>query len=134
MWLTPKSKLRDCTGQEHRGGLYDERPALHWREDAGLPDSFPRKDMNMATIAQTTPNSRVYNALYDDAHGYLTMDTEGVIWFRNSATDALTIITTANFEAVLKLGEVGLCETQALRDYWRGGPARIACSRQMEVA
>jgi hypothetical protein len=88
----------------------------------------------MTTVAQTTPSSRVYNALYDDEHGYLSMDTDGVIWFRNSVTEALTIITTANFEAVMKLGEVGLCETQALRDYWRGGAASIACNRQMETA
>jgi hypothetical protein len=55
----------------------------------------------MSTVAHNAPSSRVYNALYEDAHGYLSMDGEGTIWFRNSSTEALTVITTENFENLM---------------------------------
>jgi hypothetical protein len=73
---------------------------------------------------------RAFNSVLDDAHGILTMDDDGAIWFRNSTTDALTQITPAHVNFLSVNGEVGLSAVQYAADLRHGGPARIACSRQ----
>ena len=43
-------------------------------------------------------------------------DAHGEVWFRNSETDALTLVTPEMYPFVMPHGEVGLCDTQLLRD------------------
>jgi hypothetical protein len=87
----------------------------------------------MQTLSQVGTNRKprpAFNSVLDDAHGILTMDDDGAIWFRNSVTDTLTQITPAHVNFLSVNGEVGLSEVAYLADQRRGGPARIACSRQ----
>ena len=44
------------------------------------------------------------------------MDEHGAILFRNSETDALTTITPAHVNFLSVHGEIGLCDTQLIRD------------------
>ena len=73
-----------------------------------------------------------YSWLYED-HGILTQDDQGQVWFRNSETDELTAITPEHVNFLSVNGEIGLAECARLADARRGGPAAIACHRQMEV-
>jgi hypothetical protein len=86
----------------------------------------------MASVAQT-PRKAYYSWL-DDQHGILTQDAHGQVWFRNSATDALTAIKPEHYNFLSVNGEVGLAECARLADVRRGGAAAVACQRQMEVA
>jgi hypothetical protein len=69
-------------------------------------------------------------AWLDEDHGVLTQSDDGSIWFRNSSTDALTLITPEHVNFLSINGQVGLSEVAYLVDQRHGGPARIACSRQ----
>ena len=63
---------------------------------------------------------------YDD-HGILTMDEHGAVWFRNSESSALTLITPEMYPFVMPHGEIGLADTQLLRD----GDRVKKCSRTL---
>ena len=82
----------------------------------------------MAIVAAPAPksNKAFYAHLYDD-HGVLTMDEHGAVWFRHSETDALTLVTPEMYPFVMPHGEVGLCDTQLLRD----GDRVVKCSRTL---
>jgi hypothetical protein len=71
----------------------------------------------MAKVATQTKksNKAFYAHLYDD-HGVLTMDEAGAVWFRHSETEALTLITPEMYPFVMPHGEVGLADTQLLRE------------------
>jgi hypothetical protein len=89
----------------------------------------------MRTLPQPkAPRKAFYAIMDDDQHGVLTMDEHGAVWFRNEATNALTLITPEMYPFVQALGEVALAEAQKMDDVRRGGHAAIACNRVMVEA
>jgi hypothetical protein len=88
----------------------------------------------MSTVAQKHTPRKAYYAWLDEDHGILTQDDHGQVWFRNSATDALTAITPEHYNFLSVNGEVGLAECAKLADLRRGGYAAIACAREEGVS
>jgi hypothetical protein len=90
--------------------------------------------MNMATIVEN-PTSRkaprAYRAILRDEPGTLAK-VDGVITFYASGGQVIDI-EPEDCVWLTVLGEVGLSETQQLRDTMHGRAPRIACDRQMEV-
>ena len=88
----------------------------------------------MTTIAQrTTPRKAFYATLDNEQYGVLTQDEHGAVWFRDDATDALTLITPEMYPFVMAHGEVGLAEASYLATVREGGYAKVACSRVQEI-
>jgi hypothetical protein len=85
------------------------------------------------TTTPRKPAGKIFNAHLFDEHGYLSQDEHGQIIFTNGTTYERICIEPAVVNFLSVLGEVGICECQAIRDRMRGGPARIACSRLQEV-
>jgi hypothetical protein len=75
---------------------------------------------------------RSYFAHLFDESGVLAKVSGELVFFGDSGDITTVEPSMLNFLTVL--GEVGLAETQALLDRLHGGAARIACTRQMEVA
>ncbi len=90
----------------------------------------------MATVAASTtahkPARAYYAHLHDEAGALAKVD--GTIYFMASDTGALTAIEPEHCPFLTVLGEIGLCDTQAIMDKIHGGAAWIATHRQMEVA
>ena len=73
-----------------------------------------------------------YAHLYDESGALAKVD--GEILFMATATGALTAIEPEMCTFLTVLGEIGLCDTQAIMDRMHGGYVAIACSRNQEVA
>jgi hypothetical protein len=87
----------------------------------------------MDSIAQTTPARKAYYCHLDDAHGVLTQDDTGAIWFRDSETDALTLITPEHTPFLSVHGEIGVANAQYLADQRHGGYVALA-ARGRDIA
>ena len=89
----------------------------------------------MSVTPPTTTRKAFYAGLgryEDEIHGILTMDDDGVIWFREHGTSQLIHITPellATQELEVR-GEVGLADTQLLRD----GDRVLKCSKTLVAA
>jgi hypothetical protein len=84
----------------------------------------------MSTVAQPTTTGKsknVYYAWLDDAHGTLAYVNGEYVFMADDGR--LTILTPEHFPFVQCCGEVGLADTQQIRDRMRGGAAAIACTR-----
>jgi hypothetical protein len=86
----------------------------------------------MQTLPVPTKNVKAYYAFLDDTHGVLTK-VHGTMYFM-ADSGAITEIEPAHCPFLMPLGEVRLCETQAMMDQLHGRAAWIATHRQMEVA
>jgi hypothetical protein len=84
------------------------------------------------TVAQRTPPSKAYYCYLDDTHGVLAKIDGDILFLADDGT--LTVIEPIHGAFLMPLGECGLAETARILDHWHGGPARIACTRQQEVA
>jgi hypothetical protein len=83
-----------------------------------------------ATVTQKQTPSKAFYGFLEAEHGIFTM-LDGVVVFQASETGELRIVERGiDWQA---LGEVGLCETQAIMDRLHGGFWQIACARLMEV-
>jgi hypothetical protein len=84
----------------------------------------------MATVAHPTTTDKsqnVYYAWLDNAHGTLAKVDNEYIFMADDG--CLTTLTPEHFPFVQCCGEVGLADTQHIRDRMRGGAAAIACAR-----
>jgi len=89
----------------------------------------------MATLTVSPTQSktpRAYYAILDETHGSLAR-VDSTIYFMSDEGD-ITPIEPEYMNFLVVLGEIGLADTQAIMDQIRGGAAKIACSRAMEVA
>jgi hypothetical protein len=73
----------------------------------------------MATVAATPAKvNKAFYGFLETEHGVFTM-LDGVVVFMASATEELRVVEAGM--AWQALGEVGLCETQAIMDRLHGG-------------
>jgi hypothetical protein len=85
----------------------------------------------MATVAQTTPPSKVFYAHYFDEPGAVVKQA-GSLYFISESDEVIEVeISTLNFLTVL--GQMQLADAQHIADLLNGGPAGVACSRQEGV-
>jgi hypothetical protein len=75
---------------------------------------------------------RTFYATLHGLSGVLTRPAAAVL-FLEPESGAVVTITPADEAALVVLGEVGDSMTQYLSDMARGGYAKVACARQMEV-
>jgi hypothetical protein len=89
----------------------------------------------MQTVQHTSSTRKptAYYATYHGLSGVLTRPAEAVL-FLEPESGAVVTITPADEAALVVLGEVGDSMSQYLSDMARGGSAKVACARQMEVA
>jgi hypothetical protein len=86
----------------------------------------------MATVARTTHNVTHY-AYYGELYGTAELLCGSGYLFREEGQRQAVVVSSKD-PALMLLGLVALSEMQADLDTLLGGPAAIACSRQMEVA
>lgn len=87
--------------------------------------------MATATVPQPTTSGKPAKAYY--AHLYEEPGTlakvEGIIYFMNPETGAITAIEPEMCTFLTVLGEIGLADTQRLMDELHGGLAALCTSR-----
>jgi hypothetical protein len=86
----------------------------------------------MATVAQTRTTIQHY-AYYGELYGTAELLNGSGYLFREDGQRTATLVSYKDPELLL-LGLVELSEMQHEVDMLVGGPAAIACQRQMEVA
>jgi hypothetical protein len=88
--------------------------------------------MATTTVPQPTtagkPPKAFYAHLYEEAGVLAKVD--GVIYFMQPDTGAITAIAPEHCPFLTVLGEIGLADTQRLLDELHGGLATICTSRQ----
>ena len=82
------------------------------------------------TASRKAPPEAFYGFLMNE-HGIFTT-LEGLAVFMASETEEFRVVEAGM--SVMRLGEVGLADTQQIMDRLHGGAAAIACERAQEVA
>jgi hypothetical protein len=85
----------------------------------------------MQTVPTAKANVKAFYAMLDETHGVLTK-VHGTMYFMSDAGE-ITEIEPQHCPFLMPLGEMGLCDTQALMDRMHGTAAWIATHRQQEV-
>jgi hypothetical protein len=86
----------------------------------------------MRTLPVAATNVKAFYAFLDDVYGVLTK-VQGTMYFMADSGE-ITEIEPQHCPFLMPLGEVSLSETARTLDALHGGAARIATTRQMEVA
>lgn len=86
----------------------------------------------MATIANPSTYRKVFFAQLDGLSGTLAQLDDGRVYFFHADSGDLRPVD--GDKGLMVLGECGLANAALILDEMRGGYARIATSRQMQVA
>jgi len=87
----------------------------------------------MQTIAQPRTARKAFYAHLDSTAGYLTKVGQAIL-FLDPETGAITTIGPEHVNFLVVLGQVDVAMEQYISDMTTGGYAKVACTRQMEVA
>lgn len=87
----------------------------------------------MATLTQhTTVNKSFYAHLYDQS-GVLGKVGDRILFLADDNLE-LSVIEPSDVNFLVVLGQVDICDSQAVQDKLRGGASRICTTRAQEVA
>jgi hypothetical protein len=90
----------------------------------------------MATLTETSPvrNVKAYHCTYLGLAGILTKPADTVLFLEPESGAVVTLTPAEVLRDVVVNGAVAQAMAQYIQDMARGGYAKIACERSMEVA